>query len=64
MKRSAGVVKTCVRCGKNAYRSERAAIGSALRCSGKRGTPLRVYYDRSCGCYHLTSKPLRQSVAA
>lgn len=42
---------------KRAYSSEDAAIHAALKYSGKRGTPLRVYHHKECGHWHLTSKP-------
>jgi hypothetical protein len=35
------------------------AIAAALRCSRKRGTPLRPYHCDRCGTWHLTKHPLR-----
>lgn len=36
------------------YPTKRLAIRSALSSSRKRGTPLRVYFHKACGCHHLT----------
>lgn len=43
-------------CGKRRHTTQLAAIASALRCSARRGTPLRVYRCPNCGGWHLTSK--------
>lgn len=37
--------------------TQMGAIRAALRCSRKRGTPLRPYYHRACGAWHLTKRP-------
>lgn len=45
------------KCGtKHRYRDELDAIGAAIRCSAKRGTPLRVYRCPDCGDWHLTKR--------
>lgn len=49
-------MKKCSLHEKDKHPSSLSAIKAALRCSRKRGTPLRVYYDKSCGSWHLTSK--------
>lgn len=41
---------------KNGYPNQRTAIRQAIKWSGVRGTPLRVYFDPSCKSYHLTKK--------
>jgi len=43
--------------GKKIYPSRTAAIRAALSYSRKRGTPLRTYWHKACGGYHLSSKP-------
>jgi len=42
---------------KKTYPSKTAAIRAALSYSRKRGTPLRTYWHKACGGYHLTSSP-------
>ena len=39
------------------YPSKTAAIRAALSYSKRRGTPLRTYWHKACGGFHLTSKP-------
>lgn len=57
-------IKQCAKHGKKGYTTQRMAIKYALRYSKMRATPLRVYRDNSCGCWHLTSKPRTERGAA
>ena len=41
---------------KQCYPSKAAAIRAALSYSKRRGTPLRTYWHKACGSYHLSSK--------
>jgi hypothetical protein len=38
------------------YPNRTAAIRAALSYSKKRGTPLRTYWHKACGGWHLSSK--------
>jgi hypothetical protein len=37
--------------------TQSAAIRAAISYSGRRGTPLRPYYHKACGKWHLTKTP-------
>lgn len=50
-------MKKCKRHQKDIHPSSLSAIKSALRCSKKRGTPLRPYFDHDCRCWHITKQP-------
>ena len=41
---------------KQMYPSRAAAIRAALSYSKRRGTPLRIYFHRECGKFHLSSQ--------
>lgn len=59
-------MKKCKLHKKDMHPSSLSAIRSAIRCSKKRGTPLRPYYEKACGCWHITKQPKiqRQEEAA
>lgn len=42
--------------GKRRHPDELTAIASAIRCSARRGTPLRVYLCPDCDGWHLTRR--------
>jgi hypothetical protein len=52
-------------CPKKRFLSETAARMHIVAVSrnAKRGdhVPIRAYFDHRCNCWHVTSKPLRQS---
>lgn len=47
---------SCSTSGKRSYPDELRAIAAAIRCSAKRGVPLRVYECPSCHGWHLTRR--------
>lgn len=51
------MTRRCPTQGKVCYPSQGAAIGSALKCSRRRGVALRPYFHKECGSWHLSSKP-------
>ena len=56
-----GKKQLCREQNKQTYPTRTAAIRAALSYSKRRGTPLRVYWHRDCGGYHLTRAPLRDN---
>jgi hypothetical protein len=51
------LMKTCGERHKHRYTTKRQAINVAIKRSFRSGTPLRVYFHKECGAYHLTSQP-------
>lgn len=47
------------RCNGKKKRTYGAAVGAAIRNSGKYGKPNRCYRCPDCGWWHLTTKPAR-----
>jgi hypothetical protein len=43
-------------CGKRRHINELSAIAAAIRLSGARATPLRVYRCPDCAGWHLTKR--------
>ena len=48
---------------KDCYPTARMAIKVALKRSRRSGTPLRYYFHRACGSFHLTKTERRVAVA-
>lgn len=52
--------RVCGVCGKSVFSSLYEGLAAILRIEWAPRTdvtPVRVYYDRRCGVYHLTSQP-------
>lgn len=53
--------RRCEQCGKRKYGTQQAALTAAVGAA-RYGKSWRVYYEKRCGWWHLTTKPYMQPV--